>query len=178
VRLFIRLKDGLALTDEGNAYFPGIRSAVMELRHSTEHLQEANNNSVLTISTLVSVASKWLLPRLPLFREAFPEIDVRRRGAHCEERWQRQGLGARDLHRQEGRAVVDSETITLSANEEGLPMWQAFVWRPASAAGFLSSQLSNFHLRMFLRSIFPTFDARGVLSPYSFAESKNSQAAE
>lgn len=63
-------------------------------------------------------------------------------------------------------------------NKEGLPMWQALVWRPASAAGFLSSRLSNFHLRMFLRSIFLTFDARGVLSPYSFAESKNSQAAE
>jgi len=77
VRLFMRLKDGLALTEEGNAYFPGVRSAFMELRHSTERLLEANNQSVLTISTLVSVASKWLLPRLPSFREAFPEIDVR-----------------------------------------------------------------------------------------------------
>ncbi|PMW99520.1 transcriptional regulator [Pseudomonas sp. FW215-R2] len=77
VRLFMRLKDGLALTDEGNAYFPGIRSAFLELRHSTERLLESNNHSVLTISTLVSVASKWLLPRLPSFREAHPEIDVR-----------------------------------------------------------------------------------------------------
>ncbi|WP_192560738.1 transcriptional regulator GcvA [Pseudomonas allokribbensis] len=77
VRLFMRSKDGLTLTDEGNAYFPGIRSAFLELRHSTERLQEANNQSVLTISTLVSVASKWLLPRLPSFREAHPEIDVR-----------------------------------------------------------------------------------------------------
>jgi LysR family glycine cleavage system transcriptional activator len=34
-------------------------------------------DSVLTISTLVSAASKWLLPRLPLFREARPQIDVR-----------------------------------------------------------------------------------------------------
>jgi LysR family glycine cleavage system transcriptional activator len=73
----MRSKDGLTLTDEGNAYFPGIRSAFLELRHSTERLQEANNQSVLTISTLVSVASKWLLPRLPSFREAHPEIDVR-----------------------------------------------------------------------------------------------------
>ncbi|PCR94499.1 transcriptional regulator [Pseudomonas fluorescens] len=77
VRLFMRSKDGLTLTDEGNAYFPGVRSAFLELRHSTERLQEANNQSVLTISTLVSVASKWLLPRLPSFREAHPEIDVR-----------------------------------------------------------------------------------------------------
>ena len=77
VRLFMRLKDGLALTEEGNAYFPGVRSAFLELRHSTERLLEANDHSVLTISTLVSVASKWLLPRLPSFREAHPEIDVR-----------------------------------------------------------------------------------------------------
>ncbi|MCU0093430.1 transcriptional regulator GcvA [Pseudomonas koreensis] len=77
VRLFMRLKDGLALTEEGNAYFPGVRSAFLELRHSTERLLEANDHSVLTISTLVSVASKWLLPRLPSFREAYPEIDVR-----------------------------------------------------------------------------------------------------
>jgi LysR family glycine cleavage system transcriptional activator len=77
VRLFMRSKDGLTLTDEGSAYFPGVRSAFLELRHSTERLQEANNQSVLTISTLVSVASKWLLPRLPSFREAHPEIDVR-----------------------------------------------------------------------------------------------------
>jgi len=77
VRLFMRLKDGLALTEEGNAYFPGIRSAFLELRYSTEKLLESGNNSVLTISTLVSVASKWLLPRLPSFREAHPQIDVR-----------------------------------------------------------------------------------------------------
>ncbi|WP_236188729.1 transcriptional regulator GcvA [Pseudomonas paraglycinae] len=77
VRLFMRLKDGLALTEEGNAYLPGIRSAFLELRYSTEKLLESSHNSVLTISTLVSVASKWLLPRLPSFREAHPEIDVR-----------------------------------------------------------------------------------------------------
>ncbi|MGP6429338.1 transcriptional regulator GcvA [Pseudomonas paraglycinae] len=77
VRLFMRLKDGLALTEEGNAYLPGIRSAFLELRYSTEKLLESSNNSVLTISTLVSVASKWLLPRLPSFREAHPQIDVR-----------------------------------------------------------------------------------------------------
>ncbi|WJK12439.1 transcriptional regulator GcvA [Pseudomonas fluorescens] len=77
VRLFMRLKDGLALTDEGNAYLPGIRSAFLELRYSTEKLLESSNNSVLTISTLVSVTSKWLLPRLPSFREAHPQIDVR-----------------------------------------------------------------------------------------------------
>ncbi|MBV4485134.1 transcriptional regulator GcvA [Pseudomonas sp. SWRI153] len=77
VTLFLRLKDGLALSDEGQTYLPGIRSAFQALRHSTQQLFESRANSVLTISTLVSVASKWLLPRLPGFQQAFPEIDVR-----------------------------------------------------------------------------------------------------
>lgn len=77
IRLFLRLKDGLALTSEGHSYFPGVRSAFHELRYSTEMLLETCNNSVLTISTLVSFASKWLLPRLASFQEAFPDIDVR-----------------------------------------------------------------------------------------------------
>lgn len=77
IRLFLRLKDGLALTSEGQGYLPGIRSAFQTLRHSTELLLESGSNSALTISTLVSVASKWLVPRLASFQEAFPDIDVR-----------------------------------------------------------------------------------------------------
>jgi LysR family glycine cleavage system transcriptional activator len=77
VALFLRLKDGLALSEEGHAYLPGVRSAFQALRHSTQQLFESRGSSVLTISTLVSVASKWLLPRLPAFQQAFPDIDVR-----------------------------------------------------------------------------------------------------
>lgn len=77
VQLFLRLKDGLALSEDGHAYFPGIRAAFQELRYSTQALFESRHHSVLTINTLVSVASKWLLPRLPAFQQAFPEIDVR-----------------------------------------------------------------------------------------------------
>ncbi|WP_448695966.1 transcriptional regulator GcvA [Pseudomonas moraviensis] len=77
VALFLRLKDGLALSEEGQAYLPGVRSAFQALRHSTQQLFESRGSSVLTVSTLVSVASKWLLPRLPAFQQAFPDIDVR-----------------------------------------------------------------------------------------------------
>jgi LysR family glycine cleavage system transcriptional activator len=77
VTLFLRLKNGLALSEDGQAYLPGVRSAFHALRHSTQQLLESRGASVLTISTLVSVASKWLLPRLPAFQQAFPDIDVR-----------------------------------------------------------------------------------------------------
>ncbi|WP_178116830.1 transcriptional regulator GcvA [Pseudomonas sp. PB103] len=77
VQLFLRLKDGLTLSEHGQAYLPGVRAAFHELRYSTEQLLASSNNSVLTINTLVSVASKWLLPRLPSFQQAFADIDVR-----------------------------------------------------------------------------------------------------
>ncbi|WP_174245125.1 transcriptional regulator GcvA [Pseudomonas sp. S49] len=77
VHLFLRLAEGVALSEEGQAYLPGIRAAFQELRYSTEQLLEGRHKSVLTISTLVSVASKWLLPRLPSFQQAFADIDVR-----------------------------------------------------------------------------------------------------
>ncbi|MDZ3826826.1 transcriptional regulator GcvA [Pseudomonas monsensis] len=77
VTLFLRLKEGLALTEEGQAYLPGIRAAFHELRQATQALLASRQNTVLTINTLVSVASKWLLPRLPSFQQANPDIDVR-----------------------------------------------------------------------------------------------------
>ncbi|MGN8342678.1 transcriptional regulator GcvA [Pseudomonas sp. SMV71] len=77
VHLFLRAKDGLSLTQEGQAYLPGVRSAFNALRHSTESLLGRRVKRTLTISTLVSLASKWLLPRLGSFQEAFADIDVR-----------------------------------------------------------------------------------------------------
>jgi LysR family glycine cleavage system transcriptional activator len=77
VGLFLRLNGGLALSEDGQAYLPGVRAAFQALRYSTEQLLESRDKSVLTISTLVSFASKWLLPRLPSFQQAFPAIDVR-----------------------------------------------------------------------------------------------------
>ncbi len=77
VALFLRLNGGLALSEDGQAYLPGVRAAFQALRYSTEQLLESRDKSVLTISTLVSFASKWLLPRLPSFQQAFPAIDVR-----------------------------------------------------------------------------------------------------
>ncbi|WP_332766959.1 transcriptional regulator GcvA [Pseudomonas koreensis] len=75
--LFLRRNDGLALSEVGQAYLPGVRSAFQDLRFATEQLLASDNKNVLTLSTLVSVASKWLLPRLPAFQQAFPAIDVR-----------------------------------------------------------------------------------------------------
>jgi LysR family transcriptional regulator, glycine cleavage system transcriptional activator len=77
IRLFIRKNRALALTPEASEYLPGIRAAFNDLRLATDRLLSKDDDKVLTISTLASLAAKWLLPRLASFQEAHPDIDVR-----------------------------------------------------------------------------------------------------
>ncbi len=77
IRLFIRQNRALALTPEARDYLPGIRAAFNDLRLATDRLLRKDDDKVLTISTLASLAAKWLLPRLTDFQEAHPGIDVR-----------------------------------------------------------------------------------------------------
>ena len=77
IRLFVRQNRALALTAEARDYLPGVRAAFNDLRLATERLQRRDNDRVLTVSTLASLAAKWLLPRLSAFQEAHPGIDVR-----------------------------------------------------------------------------------------------------
>jgi LysR family glycine cleavage system transcriptional activator len=77
VRLFLRQNRALALTPEARDYLPGVRAAFNDLRLATDRLLRRDNDHVLTVSTLASLAAKWLLPRLSAFQEAHPGIDVR-----------------------------------------------------------------------------------------------------
>jgi LysR family transcriptional regulator, glycine cleavage system transcriptional activator len=77
VRLFVRQNRALALTPEARDYLPGVRAAFNDLRLATDRLLRKDNEHVLTVSTLASLAAKWLLPRLSSFQEAHPGIDVR-----------------------------------------------------------------------------------------------------
>ena len=77
IRLFVRQNRALALTPEARDYLPGVRAAFNDLRLATDRLLRKDDDHVLTISTLASLAAKWLLPRLSSFQEAHPGIDVR-----------------------------------------------------------------------------------------------------
>jgi LysR family transcriptional regulator, glycine cleavage system transcriptional activator len=77
LRLFIRQNRALALTPEARDYLPGVRAAFNDLRLATDRLLRKDDGHVLTVSTLASLAAKWLLPRLSIFQESHPGIDVR-----------------------------------------------------------------------------------------------------
>jgi len=77
IRLFVRKNRALALTPAASDYLPGVRAAFNDLRLATDRLRRKDNNHVLIVSTLASLAAKWLLPRLAAFQEDNPGIDVR-----------------------------------------------------------------------------------------------------
>src|ERR1700730_649450 len=67
LRLFVRRNRALELTREAREYLPAVRAAFQDLRVATQRLLHGKRDDVLTVSTIVSVAAKWLLPRLAAF---------------------------------------------------------------------------------------------------------------
>jgi LysR family transcriptional regulator, glycine cleavage system transcriptional activator len=77
VPLFLRTKNGILLTDAGQAILPGIREGFESFVAAIEQIDNLGDSGVLTVSVAPSFAAKWLLPRLESFQAANPGIDVR-----------------------------------------------------------------------------------------------------
>lgn len=75
--LFRRMNRALALTEAGQSYLPPVREAMDTLSQATDSLLRSDSTGALTISTMPSFASKWLVPRLTRFQKRYPDMDVR-----------------------------------------------------------------------------------------------------
>lgn len=74
--LFTRKGPRLTLTDCGRAYHDVVQEGLGVIRRGTDRLFGPEARPVLTISTLPSVISKWLVPRLGDFERRHPEISL------------------------------------------------------------------------------------------------------
>ena len=81
VPLFKRRNRSLLLTDEGQEYLPALRHAFELIDQATRRLERqiisAGAERILTVTTIDSIAAKWLVPRLGRFQDRHPEIEVR-----------------------------------------------------------------------------------------------------
>jgi len=76
LQLFRRLNRRLMLTDAGQLYLPALTEAFDAIDTASARLRADENAGRLVVSVANSLAAKWLLPRLPRFRERHPEIEV------------------------------------------------------------------------------------------------------
>ena len=77
VKLFQRRTRALLLTDEGQRYYKAVRAALDDLRAATASVRKDAGAAVLTVSTTVTFASLWLVPKLAGFQSAQPAAQVR-----------------------------------------------------------------------------------------------------
>lgn len=76
VALFERRHRALALTVAGAAFHRSITEALDALASAAERTRGGARSPGLTLSTTVSFASLWMIPRLASFREVHPEVEV------------------------------------------------------------------------------------------------------
>jgi LysR family glycine cleavage system transcriptional activator len=74
VPLFRRLNPGLALTDEGRRYLEAADAALARLEAAQELFSPGPR--VLRISALESFSESWLVPNLPDFERAHPDVEI------------------------------------------------------------------------------------------------------
>lgn len=74
--LFERRHRALALTVAGAAFHRSITEALNALASAAERARGGTRSPGLTLSTTVSFASLWMIPRLASFRAVHPEVEV------------------------------------------------------------------------------------------------------
>jgi LysR family glycine cleavage system transcriptional activator len=72
--MFMRMNNRVSLTDAGHAILLGTAEALQQISQTTQELTSDRSRSQLVISSIDSVAEKWLLPRLVDYARAQPEF--------------------------------------------------------------------------------------------------------
>jgi DNA-binding transcriptional LysR family regulator len=76
VQLFVRRHRALALTAAGAAFHRDVAAALGALISAADAARGVHRTPGLTLSTTVSFASLWVIPRLPAFRARHPDVEV------------------------------------------------------------------------------------------------------
>ena len=76
VPLFERQARGVSLTAEGRRVFPVVQQGLRDIRNTFASLRDEHEN-LLVISTMQTIASSWLAPRLGTLQMQHPELAVR-----------------------------------------------------------------------------------------------------
>ncbi|WP_448203576.1 transcriptional regulator GcvA [Azospirillum sp. sgz302134] len=92
VPLFLRGNRSLSLTPAGQAYLPRVRDALHGLALATESVPGRTPSGRLSVSAAPTFALRWLIPRLPAFRERHPTITVSLDTSHRVVEFPRDGI--------------------------------------------------------------------------------------
>ncbi len=75
--LFKRLPRGLGMTDEGRALLPVLTDTFGRIEAVLKQFEGGHFHEVLTVGVVGTFAVGWLMPRLKLFRQTHPFVELR-----------------------------------------------------------------------------------------------------
>src|SRR5262249_37249243 len=75
--LFERRANELELTEQGRAFQPGLTDAFDRIERLTDQVSAMRNGRVLVAGVAPAFAINWLIPRMPQFSRAHPEVEFR-----------------------------------------------------------------------------------------------------
>jgi LysR family transcriptional regulator, glycine cleavage system transcriptional activator len=76
-KIFLRGGNAVSLTPEGETYVSRVREALERIVAASMEATGKSQEHVLKISVLPTFASRWLFPRLPLFQQQYPDVEMR-----------------------------------------------------------------------------------------------------
>jgi LysR family transcriptional regulator, glycine cleavage system transcriptional activator len=77
VKLFERIKQRVVITSAGEIYLRKAKQVIQSLEQSTLEMRSFDSaKSAVKISTVPTFGAQWLLPRLPAFQKAHPDIAI------------------------------------------------------------------------------------------------------
>jgi LysR family transcriptional regulator, glycine cleavage system transcriptional activator len=93
---------GIVLTEAGERYFEMIAEEVDRIGEATQRIRGFRSRSVLTVRATPTLSTKWLLPRLRGFLDAFPDVELRLNGTTEPTDFSREAVDV-ELRHGEGR---------------------------------------------------------------------------
>lgn len=75
--LFVRHPQGLEIENAARMFANELGEAFSRIARATDNLIATQTHSVITIRGYTTFFIRWLIPRLPRFQLAYPEIDIR-----------------------------------------------------------------------------------------------------
>lgn len=77
VRLFVRKVRHVELTSNGATYFPVLRDAFSRIADATRVIADLHTEAILTVQVYSTFTIRWLIPRIPSFEKANPQLQLR-----------------------------------------------------------------------------------------------------
>lgn len=77
VQLFLRIRQGLVLTEAGRSYLKQVQAGLGQIEAATvELIAHQGKGGTLRLTSMPTFGARWLIPRLTAFMRLRPDIDV------------------------------------------------------------------------------------------------------